>query len=103
VAKLINQDEKPGYGYQIKQGAAALPESWNASRGASHNHFMLGQVTEWFYHDLAGIRPDPTAPGFKKFIIAPQLVPETTWVDASYDSIHGKIASAGSARRRTCR
>ncbi len=92
VAKLINQDEKPGYGYQIKQGATALPESWNASRGASHNHFMLGQVIEWFYHDLAGIRPDPTAPGFKRFIVAPQLVAETTWVDASYESIHGKIA-----------
>jgi len=93
VYALINQDEKPGYGYQIKQDATALPESWNASLGASHNHFMLGQVIEWFYHDLAGIRPVDTAPGFKEFVIAPQIVGDLTWVEASYHSIHGKIAS----------
>lgn len=92
IYTLINQDEKPGYGYQIKQGATALPESWNASLGASHNHFMLGQVIEWFYHDLAGIRPDPTAPGFKKFVVAPQLVGDLTWTEASYKSIHGPIS-----------
>ncbi len=92
VYKLITQADKPGYVYQINQGATALPESWNASRGASHNHFMLGQVIEWFYHDLAGIRPDASAPGFKRFIVAPQLVSELTWVEGSYDSIHGKIS-----------
>ena len=24
--------------------------------GSSQNHFMLGQIIEWFYHDLAGIQ-----------------------------------------------
>ena len=92
IYTLINQDEKPGYGYQLKQGATALPESWNASRGASHNHFMLGQIIEWFYHDLVGIRPDATAPGFKKIIIAPQPAGDLTWAEASYESIHGPIS-----------
>jgi hypothetical protein len=91
IYRMINQDEKPGYGYQLKQGATALAESWNASLGASHNHFMLGQVTEWFYGYVAGIRPDAAAPGFKRVIIAPQPVGDLKWVEASYSSIRGPI------------
>ncbi len=92
IMKILSQDDKPGYAYQIKNGATALAESWTANLGASHNHFMLGHVIEWFYHDLAGIRPLDTAPGFKEFAIAPQIAGDLTWVDASYDSIHGKIS-----------
>ncbi|PTY07494.1 alpha-L-rhamnosidase [Opitutaceae bacterium EW11] len=93
IYRMINQDEKPGYGYQIKHGATALTESWNASLGASHNHFMLGQVIEWFYHDLAGIQPDPAGPGFAKIVIAPQPVGDLAWVQASYHSIRGPIST----------
>jgi alpha-L-rhamnosidase len=88
-----NQSEKPGYGYQLKMGATSLTEAWDADRRSSQNHFMLGQIMEWFYHDLAGIAGDPTAPGFKKIIICPQPVGDLTWVKASYDSIRGKIVS----------
>jgi alpha-L-rhamnosidase len=92
IYKLINQDEKPGYGFQLKQGATALAESWHASLGASHNHFMLGQVIEWFYADLVGIAPDPAAPGFKNVIIRPQPVGDLTWVEGSYASVHGPVS-----------
>ncbi|HEX2851723.1 MAG TPA: family 78 glycoside hydrolase catalytic domain [Opitutaceae bacterium] len=92
IYKLINQDDKPGYGYQLKQGATALTEAWDANLGASHNHFMLGQVIEWFYHDLAGIASDPEGPGFKKIVIRPQPVGDLTWVEASHESMHGPIA-----------
>lgn len=91
IYRLINQDEKPGYGYQLKQGATALTEAWDASHGASQNHFMLGQITEWFYKDLAGIDSDIAAPGFKHVMIRPQPVGDLAWVEASYDSIHGPI------------
>ena len=92
VYRLIDQDEKPGYGYQLRQGATALTESWDASHGASQDHFMLGQITEWFYRDLAGIDVDPDGPGFKKIVIHPQPVGDLAWVEASYDSIHGPIS-----------
>ena len=65
----INQSEKPGYGYQLKQGATSLTEAWDAGRNSSQNHFMLGQIMEWFYHDLAGIGCDPAGPGFNKIQI----------------------------------
>jgi hypothetical protein len=92
IYKLINQDEKPGYGYQLKVGATALAESWNASRGASQNHFMLGQITEWFYKYLVGIDVDPAGPGFSKIVIHPNPVGDLTWAEATYNSIRGPIA-----------
>jgi hypothetical protein len=90
---MNNQSEKPGYGYQLKKGATSLTEAWDAGRGSSQNHFMLGHIIEWFYHDLAGIGSDPAGPGFKKIIIKPQPVGDVTWVRASHDSIRGKIVS----------
>ncbi|MFZ0034788.1 MAG: glycoside hydrolase family 78 protein [Sedimentisphaerales bacterium] len=93
VFAMNNQSDKPGYGYQLKMGATSLTEAWNAERGSSQNHFMLGQIIEWFYQDLAGIAPDPTGPGFRKIIIRPQPVGNLTWVKAAYDSIYGPITS----------
>lgn len=91
IYKMINQDERPGYGYQLKQGATSLTEAWDANHKASHNHFMLGHITEWFYRHLVGIQPDLSAPGFKNIVIAPSPVGELDWARGSYDSIHGPI------------
>jgi hypothetical protein len=93
IFDMNNQSDKPGYGYQLKQGATSLTEAWNARRGSSQDHFMLGQIQEWFYHDLAGIGCDPTGPGFEKIVINPQPAGNLTWVKASYVSIRGKIVS----------
>jgi hypothetical protein len=81
-----------GYGLQVKLGKTALTEAWNGG-SASQNHFMFGQINEWFYHDLAGIRPDASGPGFQKIIIKPALVGDLTWVKATYHSIRGDIVS----------
>ncbi len=91
IYAMNNQSDKPGYGMQLQKGATSLTESWNAGSGTSQNHFMLGQIEEWFYHDLAGIRSDGN--GFKTITIAPQPVPGLAWVKGSYHSIRGKIGS----------
>jgi hypothetical protein len=93
IFDVNHQSAKPGYGYQLKMGATSLTEAWDAGRDSSQNHFMLGQIQEWFYHDLAGIQNDPDSAGFKKIIIHPQPVGDVTWVKASYNSIRGKIVS----------
>jgi hypothetical protein len=87
IFDINNQTNKPGYGMQIAKGKTSLTEAWDG--GSSQNHFMLGQIQEWFYHDLAGIRSG--GDGFKPIIIAPQPVGDVTWVKASYNSIRGKI------------
>jgi hypothetical protein len=93
IFEMNNQSDKPGYGMQLARGATSLTEAWDAGRDSSQNHFMLGQINEWFYHDLAGIQCDPDGPGFRKIIIRPAVVGDLQWVKASYDSIRGRIAS----------
>ena len=101
IFAMINQTDKPGYGFQLNYGATSLPEDWDYQPGNSQNHFMLGHINEWFYHDLAGIQCDPAAVGFKKIIIKPwvpalsgvERVGDLTWVKAHYDSLYGQIVS----------
>ena len=92
VYKVVTQDAKPGYARQVKNGETTLTESWDANRTSSHNHFMLGQVIEWFFGDLAGINVDPDHPGFKNTIIRPQPVGDLAWVEASHASLYGTFS-----------
>ena len=93
IFDMNDQSDKPGYGYQLKMGATSLTEAWDARRSSSQNHFMLGQILEWFYGHLAGIQPDPSGPGFKRFFLRPAPVGDLTSVQASYVSAQGVIGS----------
>lgn len=93
IYAMNNQSEKPGYGYQLQRGATSLTEAWDARPESSHNHFMLGQIMEWFYHDLAGIQPCTEGAGFKKTVFQPSFPEGLTWARASYGSDFGKISS----------
>ncbi|WP_428232430.1 glycoside hydrolase family 78 protein [Flavobacterium sp.] len=91
--KMNNHYDAPGYGFQIKFGLTTLTEQWDPRKGNSWNHFMLGQIEEWFYQSLAGIVADDKNPGFKHFFIQPEIVGDMTFVKATYQSIYGTIAS----------
>ena len=95
IYDMNNQSEKPGYGYQLRMGATSLTEKWDASVGnfGSQNHFMLGQINEWFFSDLVGISSDEEGAGFKKIIIKPAVLPNMDWVRGSFHSINGTIVS----------
>ncbi len=88
--KMHNHEEVPGYGFQLQFGATTLTELWDPRAGASWNHFMMGQIEEWFFKSLAGIRSEDYS-GFKEIIIDPQPVGDLKFVDASYDTLYGKI------------
>ncbi|MCF7669763.1 MAG: glycoside hydrolase family 78 protein [Verrucomicrobia bacterium] len=89
--KIINQKDKPGWGWWIEQGATTLWESWDGT--ASRNHIMFGDVSAWFFKALGGISPDPQHPGFKRFVINPRIIDDLNWVKTSYNSINGPIIS----------
>jgi alpha-L-rhamnosidase len=65
----------------------------------SFSHYSFGAVCEWMFRTLAGI--DSDGPGYSKIIIRPTPPSPGSnaqhgpidWVDASYRSIRGKIAS----------
>jgi hypothetical protein len=90
--KMLNHYEVPGYGFQLKLGATTLTEQWDPRKGNSWNHFMMGQIDEWFYKSLGGITVDESDySGFQNIVIAPQVVGDLKFVEVSYISLHGMI------------
>jgi alpha-L-rhamnosidase len=89
--RIAGQKDRPGWGWWIEQGATTLWEQWDG--GASRFHVMYGDIDAWFYKALAGINPDPAAPGFKHFFVTPHVAGDLTSAGAEYDSARGEIIS----------
>jgi alpha-L-rhamnosidase len=94
ICDMTTRTNLGSYGFIVHNGWTSMPEAWDANTGASMNHCMLGHIQEWFLGWVAGIRPDPAAPGFRRFLIQPHPVGDLTWTRASYHSIHGTIRTA---------
>lgn len=90
--RMINRDDVPGYGFQLRKGATALTESWAALEEVSNNHLMLGHVMEWFYTSLLGIRDTPDSIASSEICIRPVPVGDIAWAKGSYDSPQGEIS-----------
>jgi len=102
VFAFNNQSTNAGYGYVLASGATSMTESMLANPADSQIHFMWGEITEWFYHDLAGIQNDSSGGGgFKKIIIAPTLTGTMTSVSGSYNAITGSISDQWSLSGKT--
>ena len=90
---MVNRDDVPGYGFQLKKGATALTESWAALEVVSNNHLMLGHVMEWFYAGLAGIGQSESSVAYREITIEPQPVAGVNGVKASFRSPYGLVRS----------
>ncbi len=111
AVRLLQSREFPSWGYEIEQGATTIWERWdsytkedgfgrhNASMN-SFSHYAFGAVCEWMFSTLAGI--EPQSPGFQQIRIHPRPPapdsnpqhPAIHWVQAHYDSIHGRVGVA---------
>lgn len=89
--RMHNHMEVPGYGFQLKFGATTLTELWDPRMGASWNHFMMGQIEEWFYKSLAGI-DTAEGNGFSEIVIRPQVVGDLRYVKASHRTLYGTVS-----------
>lgn len=90
---MVTQTNGPGYWHMLEQGCTSLHESWKAEKSSSFNHFMLGHAEEWFYRGIGGISPSADAPGYRKFILKPQVVGDLSEANVSCQSIRGEILS----------
>ena len=95
ICAMLNQTSTPGYGYQIAHNCTSLTERWDDANTmfSSQDHFMCGEIMEWFYHGLAGIQLDPSGPGFKKIIINPGIGSGLASATAAYNSANGLITN----------
>ena len=89
--RIVNQQDFPSWKTLMHDGV--LAEDWHG--GGAQMPSCGGTVGMWLYQSVLGIRPDPTGPGFKKFILAPQpdLATGSTSAQGSYDSSYGRIVS----------
>ena len=91
IYDMNNRDDVAGYGYQLKKGATALTESWQALPEVSNNHLMLGHIMEWFYSGLAGIAQEENSVGYKHIKIRPQPVGDIDWAKGNFHCPYGWI------------
>jgi alpha-L-rhamnosidase len=99
--RLLNRTDYPSWLYAVTKGATTIWECWNSIKpdgsfregGSSFNHYAYGAIGEWLYRVVAGIELDEQNPGYKHIIIQPTPGGGLTYAKASYDSIHGKIAT----------
>ncbi|RZK81206.1 MAG: hypothetical protein EOO92_05415 [Pedobacter sp.] len=89
--KIMNQKEKPGFGYLMDERNSNLWEEWNG--GGSHSHPMFGSVVEWLYSGIAGIQQGDVKKGVKHFTIKPNAVGDLTYCKSSYNSPFGVLRS----------
>lgn len=96
---LATTETYPSWGYMVRRGATTIWELWNGDTANpsmnSGNHVMLlGDLLPWCYENLAGIRPDINAPGFKHIILKPDFsIGRLQRVKASHRSPYGLISS----------
>nr|WP_223857797.1 family 78 glycoside hydrolase catalytic domain [Sphingobacterium micropteri] len=91
IYAMHNDDTRPGYGYQIRQGATALTESWAALPTVSNNHFMLGHLMEWFHTRLGGLGQEEGSIAYKHIRIAPKMLDVVKQRAVAYESPYGTV------------
>ncbi len=99
---LLLQEAYPSWLYEVNHGATTIWEHWDGMKedGSfwstdmnSFNHYAYGAVADWLYSAAGGIRPDESAPGFERAVIAPVPSARIRGFEAEYCSVRGKILS----------
>ncbi|MGD8777380.1 MAG: family 78 glycoside hydrolase catalytic domain [Ignavibacteria bacterium] len=97
--KLLTTPSFPSLAYIISCDFTTWPETilrykdTGPSSYESHNHPMQASFAAFFYETVAGIRPKIDAPGFKEFILKPNLLKKIEWQKTTYESTYGSIVS----------
>lgn len=114
VYKLLQQTSYPSWLYSVEQGATTIWERLNSythtdgfggnNRMNSFNHYSFGAVASWMYNYSLGIERDGNVPGFKHFLLKPEIDPtgEMTFAEGHYDSMYGRIESAWEVKDEIC-
>ena len=94
---VATKTDEPSWGYWTDRLMfTALGESWPADT-RSRNHHFFGAIVQWFYEDLAGLRP--LEPGFALIGFTPHVPSQgLDHVAARYDSVRGPIQSEWTKR-----
>ena len=99
---LLLRREYPSWLFSVDQGATTIWEHWDgimengefwSTDMNSFNHYAYGSVADWVYEKAAGIQRLEEAPGFERVKIQPVADRRLGWLEASVQTIEGKISS----------
>ena len=99
---LLLRRENPSWLFSVDQGATTIWEHWDgimengefwSTDMNSFNHYAYGSVADWVYEKAAGIQRLEEAPGFERVKIQPVADRRLGWLEASVQTIEGKISS----------
>ncbi|HJD74722.1 MAG TPA: glycoside hydrolase family 78 protein [Bacteroides reticulotermitis] len=104
--KLLQQTTYPSWLYSVEQGATTIWERLNSythvdgfggnNRMNSFNHYSFGAVGAWMYNHSLGIERAENFPGFKHFVLKPEvdITGGMSSAEGYYDSMYGRIESS---------
>ena len=95
VFDVLSQPDEPGVGAMLSTGPGTLWESWwvdptNAGTGSLNHVGLGGPFASWVWEGLLGLRP--TAPGYRSFELAPQIVEGVRHLEVTTSLPHGRLA-----------
>ena len=79
----------PSWGHWRERGARTFREGWDDD-ARSHDHHLLGSVSQWLREHVAGLRP--AAPGFARIKVEPIVDERIRAAEVRYRSVRGDIA-----------
>jgi alpha-L-rhamnosidase len=106
--QLFFQKDYPSWLYEVLMGATTIWERWNSilpdgtisgTDMNSLNHYAYGSIVEWMYRNMCGINPREDAPGFRKFILKPEVYGKLYYAKATLRSAMGLIESGWSREK----
>ena len=89
--KIANQDDVPGWWSMIKDGGTTVTEYWDSHTGTRNLINLAGPLGVWFHETVAGIRLDPSYPGYEHIILKPQPIGDLTYAEAQTETIRGEV------------
>lgn len=94
---LATQTTYPSWGYWLANGADTMWEMWELN-SRSRDHYFLGTVSQWFYENVAGLRPGDN--GYQSFVVRPDGRAGLRWARASLRTVRGEAAVAWASTGR---
>jgi alpha-L-rhamnosidase len=79
------------YFMTFSKGGDLMKETWSGGQALMPS--LGGNIVVWNMESLGGLRPDPAGPGFRRFIIKPNVVGNLSWVECWHESNYGRIVS----------